>query len=219
MLSTKIRKMSKKYKMVVVDDHPIVISGISGLLSDLENIEIIEKMQSGVALLDYIESNEVDLVLMDIFLPVITGIDLCKAIKQKYPQVIVIGMSSQSERSLVMQFIQNGGNGYILKSASFEEFKNCINQAIEGEIVFSDEVKTIVSQPLSEDLDTIPSLSRREKDIAVLLSKGKQTQEIADELFLSFLTVQTHRRNILQKYKTKNVAELITLLLKNNLLD
>lgn len=205
--------------MVVVDDHPIVISGISGLLSDLENIEIIEKMQSGVTLLDYIENNEVDLVLMDIFLPVITGIDLCKAIKQKFPQVIVIGMSSQSERSLVMQFIQNGGNGYILKSASFEEFKNCINQAIEGEIVFSDEVKTIVSQPLSEDLDTIPSLSRREKDIAVLLSKGKQTQEIADELFLSFLTVQTHRRNILQKYKTKNVAELITLLLKNNLLD
>lgn len=205
--------------MVVVDDHPIVISGISGLLADLENIEIIEKMESGVTLLDYIESNKVDLVLIDIFLPVITGIDLCKAIKQKYPQVIVIGMSSQSERSLVMKFIQNGGNGYILKSASFDEFKNCINKAIEGEIVFSDEVKTIVSQPLSEDLDTIPSLSRREKDIAMLLSKGKQTQEIADELFLSFLTVQTHRRNILQKYKTKNVAELITLLLKNNLLD
>lgn len=205
--------------MVVVDDHPIVISGISGLLADLENIEIIEKMQSGVTLLDYIENNKVDLVLIDIFLPVITGIDLCKAIKQKYPQVVVIGMSSQSERSLVMKFIQNGGNGYILKSASFDEFKNCINKAIEGEIVFSDEVKTIVSQPLSEDLDTIPSLSRREKDIAILLSKGKQTQEIADELFLSFLTVQTHRRNILQKYKTKNVAELITLLLKNNLLE
>lgn len=211
--------MSKKYKMVVVDDHPIVISGISGLLSDLDNIEIVEKMQSGALLLDYIENNEVDLVLIDIFLPVVTGIDLCKAIKQKYSQVIVIGMSSQSERSLVMQFIQNGGNGYILKSASFEEFKNCINKAIEGEIVFSDEVKTIVSQPLSEDLDNIPSLSRRERDIALLLSKGKQTQEIADELFLSFLTVQTHRRNILQKYKTKNVAELITLLLKNNLLD
>jgi DNA-binding NarL/FixJ family response regulator len=211
--------MSKKYKMVVVDDHPIVISGIAGLLSDLENIEIMEKMQSGITLLDYIENNTVDLVLIDIFLPVVTGIDLCKAIKQKYPQVIVIGMSSQSERSLVMQFIQNGGNGYILKSASFDEFKNCINKAIEGEIVFSDEVKTIVSQPLSEDLDTIPSLSRREKDIALLLSKGKQTQEIADELFLSFLTVQTHRRNILQKYKTKNVAELLTLLLKNNLLD
>jgi len=211
--------MSKKYKMVVVDDHPIVISGISGLLSDLDNIQIIEKLQSGVTLLDYIEKNKVDLILMDIFLPVITGIDLCKAIKQKFPQVIVIGMSSQSERSLVMQFVQNGGNGYILKSASFDEFKNCIYKAIEGEIVFSDEVRAIISQPQSEDLDRIPSLSRREKDITLLLSKGKSTQEIADELFLSFLTVQTHRRNILQKYKTKNVAELIAFLLKNNLLN
>ena len=205
--------------MVVVDDHPIVISGISGLLSDLDNIQIIEKLQSGVTLLDYIEKNKVDLILMDIFLPVITGIDLCKAIKQKFPQVIVIGMSSQSERSLVMQFVQNGGNGYILKSASFDEFKNCIYKAIEGEIVFSDEVRAIISQPQSEDLDRIPSLSRREKDITLLLSKGKSTQEIADELFLSFLTVQTHRRNILQKYKTKNVAELIAFLLKNNLLN
>jgi DNA-binding NarL/FixJ family response regulator len=215
----KHNQMGKVYKTIIVDDHPIVISGISGLLSDLETVEIVGKLQSGVMLIDYIEENQVDLVLMDIFLPVINGVDLCKTIKQKYPQIIIIGISSQSERSLVMQFIQNGGNGYILKSASFDEFKQCINKAIEGEIVFSDEVKTIVSQPLSEDLRHIPSLSRREKDITLLLSKGKSTQEIADELFLSFLTVQTHRRNILQKYKTKNVAELIAFLLKNNLLN
>ena len=144
--------MDKVYKTVIVDDHPIVISGISGLLSDFETVEIVEKLQSGVKLVDYIEENEVDLILMDIFLPVINGVDLCKTIKQKYPQIIIIGMSSQSERSLVMQFIQNGGNGYVLKSASFDEFKNCIDKAIEGEIVFSDEVKTIISQPLSEDL-------------------------------------------------------------------
>jgi len=211
--------MTKKYKTVIVDDHPIVISGISGLLSDFQIVEVVEKLQSGVALLDYIKTNEVDLVLMDIFLPVINGIDLCKTIKQKYPKIIIIGMSSQSERSLVMQFVQNGGNGYILKSASFDEFKNCIYKAIDGEIVFSDEVRAVISQPQSEDLDRIPSLSRREKDITLLLSKGKSTQEIADELFLSFLTVQTHRRNILQKYKVKNVAELITFLLKNNLLN
>ncbi|MDQ8010829.1 MAG: response regulator transcription factor [Flavobacterium nitrogenifigens] len=208
-----------KYKTVIVDDHPIVISGISGLLSDLENIEIVEKFESGIALLDYIEDNKVDLILMDIFLPVINGVDLCKTIKQKHPKIVIIGMSSQSERSLVMQFIQNGGNGYILKNASFDEFKECIYKAIDGEIVFSEEVKTIISQPLSEDLERIPGLSRRERDIALLLSQGKSTQEIADDLFLSFLTVQTHRRNILQKYKMKNVAELIAFLLKNNMLN
>ncbi|WP_239457800.1 response regulator [Flavobacterium nitrogenifigens] len=208
-----------KYKTVIVDDHPIVISGISGLLSDLENIEIVEKFESGIVLLDYIEDNKVDLILMDIFLPVINGVDLCKTIKQKHPKIVIIGMSSQSERSLVMQFIQNGGNGYILKNASFDEFKECIYKAIDGEIVFSEEVKTIISQPLSEDLERIPGLSRRERDIALLLSQGKSTQEIADDLFLSFLTVQTHRRNILQKYKMKNVAELIAFLLKNNMLN
>lgn len=207
------------YKTVIVDDHPIVISGIAGLLSDLENIKIVEKFESGIALLEYIEDNTVDLVLMDIFLPVINGVDLCKTIKQKHPKIVIIGMSSQSERSLVMQFIQNGGNGYILKNASFDEFKNCIYKAIDGEIVFSEEVKTIISQPLSEDLERIPALSRRERDIALLLSQGKSTQEIADDLFLSFLTVQTHRRNILQKYKMKNVAELIAFLLKNNMLN
>ncbi|WP_233074035.1 MULTISPECIES: response regulator transcription factor [unclassified Flavobacterium] len=208
-----------KHKTVIVDDHPIVISGIAGLLSDLDNIEIVEKFESGIALLDYIEDNNVDLILMDIFLPVINGVDLCKTIKQKHPKIVIIGMSSQSERSLVMQFIQNGGNGYILKNASFDEFKECIYKAIDGEIVFSEEVKTIISQPLSEDLERIPGLSRRERDIALLLSQGKSTQEIADDLFLSFLTVQTHRRNILQKYKMKNVAELIAFLLKNNMLN
>ncbi len=211
--------MIMKYKTVIVDDHPIVISGIAGLLSDLDNIEIVEKFESGIALLDYIEDNKVDLILMDIFLPVINGVDLCKTIKQKHPKIVIIGMSSQSERSLVMQFIQNGGNGYILKNASFDEFKECIYKAIDGEIVFSEEVKTIISQPLSEDLEKIPGLSRRERDIALLLSQGKSTQEIADDLFLSFLTVQTHRRNILQKYKMKNVAELIAFLLKNNMLN
>ncbi|MBB4801252.1 DNA-binding NarL/FixJ family response regulator [Flavobacterium nitrogenifigens] len=208
-----------RYKTVIVDDHPIVISGIAGLLSELENIEIVEKFESGIALLDYIEDHKIDLILMDIFLPIINGVDLCKTIKQKHPKIVIIGMSSQSERSLVMQFIQNGGNGYILKNASFDEFKNCIYKAIDGEIVFSEEVKTIISQPLSEDLERIPGLSRRERDIALLLSQGKSTQEIADDLFLSFLTVQTHRRNILQKYKMKNVAELIAFLLKNNMLN
>ena len=206
------------YKTVIVDDHPIVISGIAGLLSELNAIKIVEKFESGLSLLDYIEDNAVDLILMDIFLPVINGVDLCKTIKQKHPKIVIIGMSSQSERSLVMQFIQNGGNGYILKNASLDEFKDCIYKAIDGEIVLSEEVKTIISQPLSEDLERIPGLSRRERDIALLLSKGKSTQQIADDLFLSFLTVQTHRRNILQKYKMKNVAELIAFLLKNNML-
>lgn len=211
--------MHKVYKTVIIDDHPMILSGIADLLKNVKRIAIVGKFESASELLEYISIHETHVIIMDIFIASTNGIDLCKTIKIKYPEKIIIGMSSQSERSLVMQFIKNGGSGYILKSASFDEFKSCIKKAMQGEIVYSDEVKAIISQPDSDDLNKIPSLSRREKDIVELLSKGKSTQEIADELFLSFLTVQTHRRNILQKYKTKNVAELIAILLKNNLLE
>lgn len=210
--------MNKVYKTVIVDDHPIVLSGISGLLKNVKHIEVVGKFESGAELLEYITIHEADVIIMDIFLPITNGIDLCKTIKIEHPEKIIIGMSSQSERSLVMQFIQNGGNGYMLKNVSAEDFKHCIDKAIEGEIVFSHEVKKIIGQPQTEDLSEIPILSRREKEIMLLLTKGKSTQEIANTLFLSFLTVQTHRRNVLQKYKMKNIAELITYLLKNNLL-
>ena len=211
--------MHKIYKTVIVDDHPMVLSGITGLLANVKRVKIVGEFESAAELLDYIAIHEADVIIMDIFIAATNGIDLCKTIKTKYPEKIIIGMSSQSERSLVMQFIQNGGNGYMLKNVSSEDFKHCIDKAIEGEIVFSHEVKKIIGQPQTEDLLEIPTLSRREKEIVLLLTKGKSTQEIADALFLSFLTVQTHRRNVLQKYKMKNIAELITYLLKNNLLQ
>lgn len=211
--------MMKTYKTVIVDDHPMVISGISSLISEFENIKIVQSFEFGNELMKYLNNNQVDLIIMDIFLPEINGIDLCKSVKKIFPQIIILGMSSQSERSLVMQFIQNGGNGYFLKNVSLNELKKCIYDAIEGEIVFSEEVKKIISTPQVNDLKKIPKLSRREKDILILLAKGKSTQEIADELFISFLTVQTHRRNILNKYEVKNVAELINYALKNRLLE
>ncbi|WP_445455926.1 response regulator [Flavobacterium sp. HNIBRBA15423] len=215
----KNKYMMKAYKTVIVDDHPMVISGISSLISEFEGIKVVRSFESGNELIEYLNKNQVDLIIMDIFLPEINGIDLCKSVKKIFPHIIILGMSSQSERSLVMQFIQNGGNGYFLKNVSLNELKKCIYDAIEGEIVFSEEVKKIISNPQANDLKKIPKLSRREKDILILLAEGKSTQEIADKLFISFLTVQTHRRNILNKYEVKNAAELINYALKNKLLE
>ena len=211
--------MSKLYKTIIVDDHPMVISGISGLISDFEKIKIVQSFESGTKLMAYLKDHPVDLIIMDIFLPEINGIDLCQSVKKVFPDILILGMSSQSERSLVMQFIQNGGNGYFLKNISLEELKKCIYDAIDGEIVFSDEVKKIIKKLHSDDLKKIPKLSRREKDILILIANGKSTQQIADQLFISFLTVQTHRRNILNKYEVKNVAELINFVLKHKLIE
>jgi DNA-binding NarL/FixJ family response regulator len=210
--------MSKPIKIAIVDDHPIVIEGISMLFSNSTIYKVVTSFTKGLDLLKYTAINEIDVVLLDVFLPDVNGIDLCKTIKQQYPKIVVLGMSSQSERSLVMQFIQNGANGYLLKNASLQEFYDCIQKAINGEIVFSNEVKQVISKPEISDLKKLPSLTKREKEILILLSEGKNTQEIADTLFLSYLTVQTHRRNILHKLDAKNVAELVNIAIKNRLL-
>ena len=108
-----------------------------------------------------------------------------------------------------MQTIQNGANGYLLKNSSLEELRQCIAEAVKGNICYSKEVMEIISRPTKNELRGIPQLTRREKQILYMLAQGKTSQNIAQELFLSSLTVDTHRRNLMQKFEAKNVAELI----------
>jgi DNA-binding NarL/FixJ family response regulator len=210
--------MLNPINIIIVDDHPVVIEGLSMIFSNSDRFKIVASFTKGLDLLEYDAIKEIDVLLLDVFLADTNGIDLCKTIKRNHPKIIVLGMSSQSERSLVMQFIQNGASGYLLKSAPLEEFYDCIEKAMNGEIVFSNEVKQVISKPDISDFNKTPSLTRREKEILQLLAKGKNTQEIADTLFLSFLTVQTHRRNILNKLDVKNAAELVNIAIKNRLL-
>jgi DNA-binding NarL/FixJ family response regulator len=211
--------MNKKINIAIIDDHPIVIEGFLLLLADSDKFKIIASFNNGLEILDYNAINEIDVLLLDVFLPDINGIDLCKIIKQKYPKIIVLGMSSQSERSLVMQMMQNGANGYLLKSAASKEFHECIEKALVGEIVYSHEVAAIIAKPDVSDFKILPSLTKREKEILQLISDGKSTKEMAEILFLSFLTVQNHRKNILNKLQVKNVAQLLAVAQKNRLLE
>ncbi len=210
--------MNELYQLAIVDDHPIVTEGLANLLSQLKNINIKARFNNGNDFLNYSELAKLNIVLLDVFLPDSNGIDLCLKLKKLYPKLIVLGMSSQSERSIVMQMIKNGANGYLLKSASIDEFKECIALALEGKLAFSNEVKEMVSKTDVTDLKAIPRLTKREKEILAFLIKGKSTQEISDSLFLSFLTVQTHRRNLLSKFQVKNVVELINFVKENGLL-
>lgn len=210
--------MKQKYNLIIVDDHPIVIEGLTILLSKLENIKIEATFNLGNPLFEYPYFNKIDIVLLDVFLPDSNGIDLCIKLKRLYPKIIILAMSSQSERSIVMQMIKSGANGYLLKSATLEEFKSCIELALKGKLAFSDEVKQIVEKTNINDLQSIPRLTQREKEIILLLKKGKSTQEISDTLFLSYLTVQTHRRNFLNKFQVRNIIELINFVDENGLL-
>ncbi len=210
--------MSKHYHLAIVDDHPMVIEGLSTMLSNLEHIRILSCFNNGSELLASHDLGKIDMLLMDVFLPDINGIDLCARIKKLHPKIIILAMSSQSERSIVLQLIQNGAGGYLLKSAPKAEFVECINDALAGKLAFSVDVKEMVEKTDVSDLRMVPRLTRREKEIVRLLILGKSTQEISETLFLSFLTVQTHRRNLLNKYQVKNLVELINTVNTYNLL-
>ncbi len=201
--------MNSKIKLAVVDDHPIVIQGIVSLINNLDNMKVVGNFQYGQDLLTFLENNELDIALIDIMLPDINGIDLCASVKKISPATAVIAISNHTERSIIMQILQNGASGYILKNASVQELKTCIEASLRGEIVFSKEVIDIIAKPSFNDLKGRPKFTRREKQILNLIAKGKTTVVIAEELFLSPLTVETHRRNMMQKLDVKNSIELI----------
>lgn len=200
-----------KIKIVIVDDHPIVLQGFKQLLDDQEQLQIVGVFEEGLPVESFLKNNPIDVVLMDISLPDINGVLLCKQVKTRFPKTVVLMISNRSERSIILEAISNGASGYLLKNASIDELLLCIQQAVKGNTVYSKEVKDILNKPLPQNSTEVPNLTKREKEILVLLMEGKTSNKIAEELFLSPLTVDTHRKNILHKFNAKNIVELVSI--------
>ena len=201
--------MNRKISLAIVDDHPIVVQGLQMILTNNSDINVTGCFTSGSDFIEFLKNNEVDIVLLDIMLPDSNGMDVCKEIKSVSPNTCVLALSNHSERSIVMQMLQNGASGYLLKNVSVQELTNCIYEALNGEVAFSKAVKEILARPSANDLKGIPQLTKREKEVLQLIAEGKTTALMAKHLFVSPLTIETHRRNLLQKFEVKNVASLI----------
>ncbi|WCT10173.1 response regulator transcription factor [Mucilaginibacter jinjuensis] len=197
--------------IAVVDDHPIVIQGIVSLLAKYKNIQIAGTFNTGRDFMSFLPNNHIDVVLLDIMLPDDNGIDLCREIKIISSGTFVIALSNHTERGMILKMLQNGASGYILKNASVDEIINCIYAAVSGNIAFSDEIKAIIARPSLPELKGSPQLTKREKEVLQLVAQGKTTTTIADELFLSPLTVETHRKNLMKKFEAGNSIELVNL--------
>lgn len=207
-----------KAALAIVDDHPIVMQGLHMLLMHEKDITIAGSFTTGADFMAFLKENEVNIVLLDISLPDTNGIDLCREIKMISPDTYVLALSNHSERSMIMQMLQNGASGYLLKNASAEELVNCVHEALKGVITFSQAVKEIIARPSMAELKGIPQLTRREKEILQLIADGKTTTSIAEQLSLSPLTIETHRRNLMQKFEVKNVAALVRIAMQQRLL-
>jgi DNA-binding NarL/FixJ family response regulator len=195
-------------KVFIIDDHYMVVEGIRSLLQNEKDIEWMGHASNAASCLAFLQQQLPDIILMDINLPDISGIDLCKEVRLKYPSAFIIGLSTFNQQSFIQKMMDNGASGYVLKNATQEELMEAIATVASGKIFLSDEA----ALSLRKNNDTeAPILTRREKEVIELIAEGMTNNEIAQKLFISVSTVDTHRKNLLLKLNAKNTAELVKL--------
>ena len=183
----------------------MVIEGIRSLLQNEKGIEWMGHATNAASCLGFLKNQQPDIILMDINLPDMSGIDLCKEVRQKFPSVFVLGLSTFNQQAFIRNMIDNGASGYVLKNADKEELLEAIVAVQQGKTFLSHEANL----SLRDKEDKMPPISRREKEVLLLIAEGLTNNEIADKLFISVPTVNTHRKSLLEKLEAKNTAILI----------
>ncbi len=192
-------------KVFIVDDHYMVIEGIRSLLQHEKGIEWMGHATNAASCLSFLQNQLPDIILMDISMPDKSGIDLCREVKEKYPSIFIIGLSTFNQQSFIQKMMDNGASGYVLKNATQQELMEAIELVAKGKTYLSDEV----SQVLRKQENAGIVLTRREKEVLELIAGGMTNNEIGEKLFISPSTVDTHRKNLLAKFEAKNTASLI----------
>ena len=203
--------------LLIVDDHPMVIEGLKAIFNNTDNIAVKGCVGNAYEAIDFLKKQNVDIALVDINLPEISGIELCGKIKLEFPEVMVLGMSTFRERSYISQMIQAGASGYLVKSASKEEILQAVHAALEGKLFLSLDIHSGPSTPRNKG--NVPILTQREKEVLNLIAEGYTNHQMAEKLFISPHTIDSHRKNLLNKFEVKNTAALINSAVKHNLLE
>lgn len=210
-------------KLLITDDHQLVIDGIKLMIKDQADINIIGEAHNGQEAIDFVKEHELDIILLDLNMPEVNGIDACKAIKKLKPEVKIIILSMISETRMVKNLMKYGANGYLLKNSGQEEIITAIRTVYTGKNHFDQEIIEMMLNPSRQkevkDENLHPSLSRREKEILQLIIDEHTTAEIAEKLFISFGTVESHRRNMISKLGVRNTAGLVSAAYKYNILE
>ena len=207
----------EKISVLIVDDHPMVLEGMKALLSNVNCVEVAGTACNAFEALDLLKTNQVNVAIVDINLPEVSGIELTAKIKKEFPAVKVLAMSTFKERSYISQMIQHGASGYLVKSASKEEIEAAILSANEGKLYLSLDINTVdLSTGATSD---VPAISRREKEVLQLIVDGLTNPQIAEKLFISLHTVDSHRKNLLAKFNVNNTASLIRIAIKYSLVN
>lgn len=208
-------------KVAICDDHNMVLRGIETMLEDTESITITATYSLGKQLLGEIEGNVPNVLLLDINLPDSNGLELCKELTKKYQDLSIIALSNYSETGFIKNMLRNGAKGYLLKNTDKQELILAITTVDNGHTYLPRSIQDILlndSIGNPTQLAFIPKLTRREKEVLNLIAKEHTNQEIAEMLFISTKTVESHRNNLIQKLAVRNTAGLIRVALEKGLL-
>ncbi|MBN1791881.1 MAG: response regulator transcription factor [Bacteroidales bacterium] len=212
----------EKLKIIIVDDHKLFREGLKILLSNLEEVDEVLEAPDGEAFLSMLPACHPDLVLMDIEMPRINGIEATTRAIEKFPELKILALSMYSDEEYFQKMVDAGVCGFLLKNSEFSEVKKAINAVVQGNNYFTEEilyrlVNRFKTKPAQTE--TPVTLSDRELEVLLLICKGLSNQEIADQLFISKRTVDHHRASLLTKTDTKNAASLVIYAIKHKMIE
>jgi DNA-binding NarL/FixJ family response regulator len=209
----------EKTKIILCDDHAIFRQGIRATLATEDSVEILAEAENGLECIDLVERFSPDVLFLDINMPDMDGLECVQEVKKRFPDVKVITLTQYDEKRFVKQMMKFGADGYILKSTSRKEMLTAIQRVMSGKQYLAEEADRHLQGLQTEDEPNrlFPQLSDREKEIIKLLCNEKSTKQIAEEIFLSANTIESHRANIFKKVGVSNVAGLVRWAVHNGL--
>lgn len=211
-------------KVVLADDHKIMLEGIANLLDSEEGIEVVATCSNGLEVIDFLENNPTDLVLLDLDMPKMNGLECAEHLKENSPNLPIAILTMHEEKALIEKFITMGVNGYLLKTTDKGELVQAIRTMADGRDYFPSAIAKILVSPekTSRYITQSPlleKLTRRELEIIKHVASGASNKEIAEELHISSRTVDTHRTNLMAKLELKNTADLVRFAFQNKLTE
>ena len=206
-------------KVLVVDDQALIREGLNMMLELYDEIEIVGDANNGQEAIEMLEEKDVDVILMDIRMPIMNGVEATKIIKEKYPHIKILILTTFNEDEYIFEGLNNGADGYILKDIGSKELVNNIKSIYQGDMLFHGEVAKTITSALRDKKDvqnklSLKELTPREMEIAELIGQGKSNREISKMLFITEGTVKNHITNILAKLELRDRTQL-ALLIKN----
>jgi DNA-binding NarL/FixJ family response regulator len=209
-----------KIRVFIVDDHQVVLDGLSSMLNQANGINLIGQAMNGKDALEFLEKRDVDVAIIDINLPGMDGVELCKILRKKHQELKILALTTFNEVSFITRIMKCGASGYLLKNTSGDELVEAIKKANAGEQYLSKEVQeTLISSSFGKkESGFIPKLTRREKEVLKLIMDEMTTKEIAEKLFISAATVETHRLHLLNKLGARNTAGLVKTAIEKGLI-